>query len=177
MTDWTDPRDWTDEELVTAALLNTHLRDNVKYLYENLPLRALMWHMNSLVTTGNALARTLDTSQMFGFFYRQDSSADGDIFTQSFVLAPGTYTFKVLGKKTTASGKVDWTLDGTPIVTGQDWYGAGVFNAVLSVASVQIGDTDGGRHVLQATVNGKNGSSSGYDLNLTAMWFEPEADA
>jgi hypothetical protein len=27
---WTDPRTWTTGELVTAAMLNTHLRDNLK---------------------------------------------------------------------------------------------------------------------------------------------------
>jgi len=30
---YTTPRTWVDEELVTAALLNTHLRDNMSYLY------------------------------------------------------------------------------------------------------------------------------------------------
>lgn len=29
---WTTPRDWTTNELVTATLLNTHLRDNLSYL-------------------------------------------------------------------------------------------------------------------------------------------------
>ncbi len=29
---WTTPRTWVDQELVTAGLLNTHLRDNLNYL-------------------------------------------------------------------------------------------------------------------------------------------------
>lgn len=29
---WTSPKTWVDEELVSAALLNTHLRDNLAYL-------------------------------------------------------------------------------------------------------------------------------------------------
>lgn len=29
---WTTPRDWTDNEVVSAALLNTHVRDNLDYL-------------------------------------------------------------------------------------------------------------------------------------------------
>ena len=32
---WTDPRDWTTGELVTAAIMNTHVRDNLDYLYSN----------------------------------------------------------------------------------------------------------------------------------------------
>ena len=31
---WTTPRDWTDGELVTEALLDTHVRDNLKALTE-----------------------------------------------------------------------------------------------------------------------------------------------
>lgn len=33
MTDFTNPRTWTYSELVTAALLNTHLRDNLNALW------------------------------------------------------------------------------------------------------------------------------------------------
>lgn len=29
---WTDPRTWTDTELVTAAMMNPHVRDNLNYL-------------------------------------------------------------------------------------------------------------------------------------------------
>lgn len=29
---WTAPRNWADDELVTATLLNTHLRDNLEFL-------------------------------------------------------------------------------------------------------------------------------------------------
>lgn len=32
---WTDPRTWTDSEVVTAALLNTHLRDNELWLRQH----------------------------------------------------------------------------------------------------------------------------------------------
>jgi len=30
---WTTPRDWTDTEVVTAAIMNPHIRDNENYLY------------------------------------------------------------------------------------------------------------------------------------------------
>ena len=33
---WTDPRTWVASEYVTAPLLNTHLRNNMEYLYGNL---------------------------------------------------------------------------------------------------------------------------------------------
>lgn len=31
---WTTPRTWADAETVTAALMNTHVRDNLNYLYD-----------------------------------------------------------------------------------------------------------------------------------------------
>ena len=31
---WTSPRTWAIAEIITAALLNTHLRDNLSHLYE-----------------------------------------------------------------------------------------------------------------------------------------------
>lgn len=34
MASWTSPRTWVTSETVTAALLNTHLRDNITYLYD-----------------------------------------------------------------------------------------------------------------------------------------------
>lgn len=32
---WTTPRTWTTSELVTASIMNTHVRDNLNYLYTN----------------------------------------------------------------------------------------------------------------------------------------------
>lgn len=37
MTDWTDPMTFVDGEVGTAAEMNTHLRDNLKYLKEHQP--------------------------------------------------------------------------------------------------------------------------------------------
>jgi hypothetical protein len=34
---WTTPRTWVTSELVTAALMNTHLRDNLTFLLTNIP--------------------------------------------------------------------------------------------------------------------------------------------
>lgn len=175
---WTTPRDWADEELVTAALLNTHLRDNMDFLHdEHLPKRAIMWHMTSLVTNGNSLSRTVDTSQLFNHQARQYTPALNDQFTQSIYLQAGTYTFRVLGMTNAVSGKVDWYLDdeATPFETGQDWVSGGtVYNVIQSVADVEIAES--GLHVLKGIVSDKNASSTGYGLYLTALWFEPATD-
>lgn len=172
---WTDPQDWNDQDLVTAELLNAQLPGNMRFLHDDFPpKRAMLWHINSLVTYGNALTRSANNSQMFNQLSYQNAAANGDTFTQSFFLRAGTYTFKVLGEETVNSGKVDWTLDGESIAVGQDWVGATNYNVIKSVSDVVI--TEGGVHVLQGEISGKNAASGGYELKLTAMWFEPATD-
>lgn len=47
---WTSPRTWVTGELVTAALLNTHVRDNISYLNT--------WNQND-VTASRAIDSTV----------------------------------------------------------------------------------------------------------------------
>ncbi len=64
MTTWTEPRDWVAGETVDEDLLNVHLRDNLKYLYENLPIRATLFHEQSVVLAGAAIAGAILASFM-----------------------------------------------------------------------------------------------------------------
>jgi hypothetical protein len=176
MAAWTTPRDWVANELIDETLLNAHIRDNVQYLYDELPIRATLWHDESVVTAGNALTTAILATQPHNYVATQSAAADADSFTQSCVLGEGTYTLYILGETRTAGGKVDWTLDGASIATGQDWYSASnTPNVIKSIASIVI--ATGGRHILQGTINGKNASSSGYTLRLTKFWFVPSADS
>lgn len=51
---WTTPRTWVAKEKITAALLNTHLRDNLDYLYSNAP--AIV--SSGYATVGNSTTET-----------------------------------------------------------------------------------------------------------------------
>lgn len=170
---WTSPRDWTSGETVTEAHMDTHIKDNLTYLYDEMPKRATLWHQYAIVTAGNALSAAPDTGQYHNIVVHQSGSADADSFTQSFVLAAGTYTMYALGHRTNSSGIIDWDIDGVTVISGQDWYGGLNKNEIKS-ASVTV--TGNGRHVLTGTVNGKNGSSAGYDIKLTKIWFVPASD-
>lgn len=54
---WTTPRTWVAAELVTAALFNTHIRDNEQFLYDN-GVRVLY----KLNTSGTIVNTTTETS-------------------------------------------------------------------------------------------------------------------
>lgn len=140
----------------------------------NLPTRAELWHDEATVTAGNALAVTIDAAQIGNYFARQSASANGDTFTQSVFLRAGTYTFSVEGQTNSANGLIDWSLDGTNFATGQDWYSASVTKNVVKTASVTIAND--GYHTLQGKLNGKNASSTGFNMDLTKYWFKQSAD-
>lgn len=169
MTDWTPPLRLFNE--IEAADLNTYGRDNVNYLAENLPTHVSLWHSTSNVTAGNALARNTLPTQWYNRTWNQQASADADAFTQSFWCASGTATITILCRTTGSSGLVDWELDGVSIDTGMDFYSAAAaVNQTLTISSVSVATP--GRHVLTATVNGKNGSSAGYDVEITMLWMD-----
>lgn len=174
---YTAPTTYSAATPLAAADLNTYIGDNIGHLYTNLPIRATMWHDESIVTSGAAIARTVSSSIAYCFYAAQSTGANGDEWTQSFVLGEGTYTLYLLGIVDTDCGKVDIDLDGSTIATAQDWYGGSAAAATKSVAGVSIGANEGGRHVLTVTVNGKHASSSGYKIKITKIYLVPSADS
>ncbi len=172
---WTTPRTWESLENLGASDLNVELRDNLEHLYANLPKRATMWHDEATVITGNALARLVVNTHAYNVVSYQNASANGDTFTHGFQVGEGTYTLTVLGRHLTSAGRVDWYVDDVLVASAQDWYaGATAPNIEKSVAAIVI--AEGGWHVLKGVVNGKNGSSSGYDLQLTKYWLKQASD-
>jgi len=171
---WTTPRTWESLENLGASDLNVELRDNLEHLYANLPTRAVMWHDEATVTTGNALAYTVNANQIYSGFAAQSASADGDTFTHGAMIAEGTYTLSILGSESTASGIIDWYMDDVLIASTQDWYDSLTYNVIKTVADVVI--AEGGWHVLKGVVNGKNASSSAYDIRLTKYWLAQASD-
>lgn len=140
-----------------------------------MPTRATMWHDESLVTVGNAITRFHETSQNYGQYAAQTAAANGDTFTQSFLLAAGTYTLVIHGVTNTTFAKIDWYIDDTLVLSGQDWYASLAWNVVKTQASITV--SGNGRHVLKGVVNGKNGSSSSYNIALTKIVFVPASDS
>ena len=129
-----------------------------------------MWQDQSVVKVGNALIRMLDVAQLYSISAYQNPGADNDSFENYFTCKGGTYTLSMLGITGVNSGIIDIDIDGTDIVTGQDWYsGSTVTNVLKTTASITIA---AGKHTLKMTVKNNHVSSSGFYMQLTKFWLE-----
>ena len=54
ITTWTTPRDWAVDELTTEAMMDTHVRDNLKHCYEKSSLKVYTDSDTSTDTISNA---------------------------------------------------------------------------------------------------------------------------
>lgn len=140
------------------------------------PTRVTLWHDEATVTSGNALSLSLGTSQYYNGAYFQNTDADGDTFTQTFILLEGTYDFYVFGRTGPGLGKIDWYVDEEKVVDAQDWYAGSIgYNVTKATTDIEI--IGSGRHVLKGVVNGKNSSSTGYAIYLNKYWFKQTTDS
>jgi hypothetical protein len=176
---WVDDTDAAVGDILQVATIQLEIgssaTDYVPELHVlDYPQRATMWHDEATVTNGNAISEIQDTSQIYNVRCVQTPPADGDSFTHSFYIRAGTYTVYWLGRTSDNVGQIDWSLDGVNFETGQDWYSAATTYNVIKSASLTIAED--GYHVLRGTVNGKNASSSGYNINLTKYWIKPASD-
>lgn len=138
-----------------------------------LPKTAVMWHDQSIKTVGNAFTTVIDAAQPYGYVTYQSAAANNDEWTNGFMIRAGTYTIKILGTTDADRGKLDVYIDGVSVSTANDFYSASTTrNVIKSISSITVTD---GYHTFKGKVNGKNGSSSGYLMPLTKIWFEPSA--
>jgi len=137
--------------------------------------RVMMDAYRNIVVSGTALAVTVLTTQPFNYMAGCNSPYhNGDILTNGFVCAAGTYSLDVLFVKQINSGKVDCGIDGTSIFTALDCYnGTTLANQVLTTNSIVL---TAGLHYIRFTLNGKNNSSGGYAFYSTAYVLYPASD-
>lgn len=160
-----------DELWLTDQNALAYYNDTRAGWYINLPRRVTLFHEDSIVLSGTALARVINTAQLYNHYAHQNPAANGDSFTQSFLLLAGQYTFRVLGMTSTDFGILDWYLDDTLMISQQDFYSVAGANNVVFNATVTVPTS--GPHTLRAVVNGKNTSSSNFFIRLTKFAFIP----
>lgn len=63
MSEWITPRDWSTDELVTAALLNMHLRDNLNAL-KSPPSQQMLYDNGGAYTTNSTMLVLIDGTNL-----------------------------------------------------------------------------------------------------------------
>lgn len=161
---WTLPRTWNVGELVTAALLNTHVRDNLEYLKAqiDLPLNHASAASLSLYTTTSAVYADVDSTNLAL-----------SLTTSGGAVLLGLST---IAKHSGVSGEIrlDWNVDGTRI--GDATYGtvlmqAPAANCYLPVSHTRVVALATGAHTikLQHATSGSTASIGGVSGG-TVIW-------
>jgi hypothetical protein len=109
---------------------------------------------------------------LYSAAWYQYPSANGDAGEISVLLDSGSYDFAVSGATQFNLGKLDWYIDGSLAISGQDWYSATNIDAVTKANTITI--STAGRHTVKWVVNGKNNSSSDYYIMLTEIGFNKQ---
>lgn len=117
---WTTPRTWTTSELVTASIMNTHLRDQLNYLYsgkEAFYLPAKAWQPASSNGCGSPiqLEHTAQRPETLGLPFDKDSDEHAILS----LMMPRKWN------RSTITFQVHWTCQGASTSTVQ-WALAGV---------------------------------------------------
>jgi hypothetical protein len=161
---WTPPRTWNVGELVTAGLLNTHLRDNLEYLKAqiDLPLNFAAAASASLYTT---------TSTSF-------ADVDGTNLKLTLTTSGGAVLlgFSTLAKHNTAAGeaRLDWQIDGARI--GDTTYGVSLLqapatNAYIPISHVHVVALSAAAHTIKLQFATSGGTLSlGGVSGGTSLW-------
>jgi hypothetical protein len=137
---WTAPKTWSVGELVTAALLNTHLRDNLEWLYSKRQ-DVLLYEDQKTAGTGAAAITTgawrtrelttevIDTGAFGGF--------GGAVPANQISLAAGTYLAyfnSPVGTNVGSRSRLRNVTDGATLVNGGNnlYVGVGFGRFVLA---------------------------------------------
>ena len=167
-------------ELVLGVPTALHLADSGQGLInhegtptwaDTRPTRATLPGWEGVIVAGSpTLSTTVNANQPLNTLTSTSSGTDGDSLEWTVLLLPGHYYLEISARKASSYGIVDVAVDGNVEVSA-DLYSASPVDDYRIMADFQVSGPD--RHTLTVTVNGKNGSSSGFNLGLSVMWLKP----
>lgn len=145
------------------------------YPPNGMPQRANVLFDEAIQSIGTGFNIAFFASQRYTFYTQYTAPADGNEFSASFFIKAGTYTINILCRKLPSCGIFDLYVDDAVLISGIDLYrSAGLGNVVLTYTGNVIATS--GYHKLAIRTNGKNASSTGYDITLTKLWLHPATD-
>jgi len=83
---WTAPRTWVVGELISAAIMNTHIRDNQIQLYNGMPAARVFHSVNQAINNNALTVLTFDTER-----FDNDTIHDGVNPTRLTCVTAGKY--------------------------------------------------------------------------------------
>ena len=118
-------------------------------------------------STGTAFVRQQTSLRLSGGSTNDHTGANSSSISWYVNLAPGTYAFTISGPTHSEASIYEMSLDGVVFGT-QDFYsGSTVQNFVAEVTGISV--VSESNYLLKVQANGKNASSSGYDVYVS--WF------
>lgn len=124
-------------------------------------------------TTVGSWARGTDTTRPLGLYQYNPSGALNDELTYTVDMGYGLWLPDLIAQKGTGGGIVSILIDDVGVGT-IDTYAASTSQAVIQGAAIKV-NTEG-RHKLTLRVTSKNASSTGYQLNFSAITFSQSDD-
>ncbi len=100
-------------------------------------------------------------------FDNDGAKADGDGVEWDIFIQEGTYEIWLLGQTGTDAPILDFVLNGTSLGTIDMYESSGKNHQRKMISSISISDK--GAHTLQMKANGKNGSSSNYQIMVDML--------
>lgn len=123
-------------------------------------------------TSGDPFTYLNDSGASGGKLLKFDSNALGDDMQLNVnITQTGTYTLKVGVKKYNTRGKFQLSVDGVNVGGQQDVYASGSVYEELTIGTYTFQTT--GNKRIKFYLNGKNPSSTGYDLSVDYIKFTP----
>lgn len=125
-------------------------------------------HSPEANTAGN-WASNFASAMFYGIQFENGDTADQDNCTFKVALEKGTYSLKVLYREQTDGGIADFDIDGTEVASFDTYAGSNADNQINVTTSISVPAT--GLFDFKIRADGKNGSSSAYQITLHAVFI------
>lgn len=106
---------------------------------------------------------------LYGGTYYNSTSANGDNFTVNFYLPAGTYKLQFNSTKSPDRGIVKVEVGATNLGNTDLYNATNQFLNIVEYTNITI--ATGGAYAVKFTLNGKNGSSTGYTFSVQGIEF------
>ncbi len=158
----------TSDEIGTATWQQT--QSPLPSQLISLNLTETMWTENArIVSGGGSSGFTVNANQVYNGYYSYINN--GDIWENTFNVAPGTYTLKFLYIENTDAPTVAISIDGTLSLTIDMYAAAPAYNSISQITDIVFNVGAPCQHVLEYHITGKNASSSAYVARFNKAWL------